>query len=122
MRRRAEPFVRGYVCHINPVRLEAIATRPKPNPCGTPCRTWDPSRPGDHNGLGCLLVAGEVEGRVEDALEARDQALVIPAVLGQAEGFKDGGGGAKADFAVLCQVATEAIQIRSRRSWPKGRP
>jgi len=59
------------------------------------------ARARDHYSFGGLIVAGEVEGRVENALEARDQALVIAAVLGQAEGFKDGGGGAKADFAVL---------------------
>jgi len=57
--------------------------------------------PRDHYSFGRLIVAGGVEGRVENTLESRDQALVITAVLGQAEGFKDGGGGAKAHFAVL---------------------
>ena len=63
----------------------------------------------DHYSFGCLIVASEVECRIENALEARDQAFVIAAILGQAEGFKDGGRGAKADFTVLLPDGMEAI-------------
>jgi hypothetical protein len=55
--------------------------------------------PTDDQRLGVLFIIGEIERRIEDSFKAGDQPLVVTAVFGQGEGFKDRRGRPEANHA-----------------------
>jgi hypothetical protein len=74
---------------------------------------------GDDDCLSLALITGKVQRRIENALESGDKARPS---LGNPKVSKMVAAEANRTTRVLCQVAKEAIQIKSRRSCPKGRP